>query len=236
MLRAFATATSIEKIVAADAARGKRSVQMYILDNEPMLWNSTHRDVHPEPVTYDELLDRTVRYASAIRAARASRGKTGALDPLIRRVLTWQESGMRVILAARAHTQVERLVTLLRHRDVKVKALLGAFDPALLDAAEPSARGAALVVVGSLARGVVAPAEALALVTEEEIFGARARRQSRRKGGEAGSRPFLDDLRALEVGDFVVHVDHGIGKYLGRQAILQEDPALLPSDLHFVLV
>jgi transcription-repair coupling factor (superfamily II helicase) len=161
--------------------------------------------------TYDQSdLERS------IRAARASRGKTGALDPLIRRVLTWQESGMRVILAARAHTQVERLVTLLRHRDVKVKALLGAFDPALLDASEPSARGAALVVVGSLARGVVAPAEALALVTEEEIFGARVhRRAARAASSTSTARPFLEDLRNLAVGDFVVHVEHGIGRYLG---------------------
>lgn len=42
---------------------------MYILDNEPSLWNTTHRDVHPDPLTYDELLDRTIRYASAIREA-----------------------------------------------------------------------------------------------------------------------------------------------------------------------
>jgi hypothetical protein len=42
---------------------------MYILDNEPNLWNSTHRDVHPDPLTYDELFDRTVRYATAIREA-----------------------------------------------------------------------------------------------------------------------------------------------------------------------
>lgn len=41
----------------------------YILDNEPDLWNDTHRDVHPEPVTYDELLDRTIRYGTAVREA-----------------------------------------------------------------------------------------------------------------------------------------------------------------------
>ncbi|MFZ5446253.1 MAG: glycoside hydrolase family 44 protein [Myxococcota bacterium] len=39
------------------------------LDNEPALWDSTHRDVHPEPLSYDELLDRTVRYGTAIRKA-----------------------------------------------------------------------------------------------------------------------------------------------------------------------
>jgi len=52
-----------------DQARGKRSVQMYLLDNEPSLWSHTHRDVHPEPVGYDELLDRTIRYATEIRRA-----------------------------------------------------------------------------------------------------------------------------------------------------------------------
>ncbi len=51
-----------------DMKRG-RSVHMYFLDNEPMLWSSTHRDVHPEPATYDELLERTVSYGTAVREA-----------------------------------------------------------------------------------------------------------------------------------------------------------------------
>ena len=59
----------VKKIRDADAKRGVRTVHEYILDNEPSLWNSTHRDVHPEPLTYDELLDYTVRYATAIRKA-----------------------------------------------------------------------------------------------------------------------------------------------------------------------
>lgn len=48
---------------------GRARVQLYILDNEPMLWASTHRDVHPEPTTYDELLERTLAYSAAVRAA-----------------------------------------------------------------------------------------------------------------------------------------------------------------------
>lgn len=52
-----------------DAASGARGVAMYILDNEPSLWSDTHRDVHPDPVSQDELLERTAHYASAIRAA-----------------------------------------------------------------------------------------------------------------------------------------------------------------------
>jgi hypothetical protein len=52
------------------AANG--GIAYYNLDNEPMLWNSTHRDVHPDPATYDELRDRTWLYAAALKAADPS--------------------------------------------------------------------------------------------------------------------------------------------------------------------
>ncbi len=42
-------------------------VAYYSLDNEPMLWHETHRDVHPEPLSYDELRELTVRYAATIK-------------------------------------------------------------------------------------------------------------------------------------------------------------------------
>ncbi len=44
-------------------------VRYLALDNEPALWNSTHRDVHPNPLTYDELWQRTLDYASALKAS-----------------------------------------------------------------------------------------------------------------------------------------------------------------------
>jgi hypothetical protein len=59
----------VKKLAEEDARSGKRRVQMYLLDNEPDLWHETHRDIHPEPLSYDELLDRSVRYGSAIRRA-----------------------------------------------------------------------------------------------------------------------------------------------------------------------
>jgi hypothetical protein len=48
------------------AANG--GMRFYNLDNEPMLWNSTHRDVHPNATSYDELYTHTIQYASAIKA------------------------------------------------------------------------------------------------------------------------------------------------------------------------
>jgi hypothetical protein len=49
------------------AAQG--GVRFYALDNEPALWNSTHRDVHPNPTTYDELWQKTLAVAAAVKAA-----------------------------------------------------------------------------------------------------------------------------------------------------------------------
>jgi hypothetical protein len=59
----------VAAIVTADARTGKRSVQQYILDNEPMLWTQTHRDVRTEPLGYDELVERTIQYGTAVREA-----------------------------------------------------------------------------------------------------------------------------------------------------------------------
>ena len=48
--------------------KGGRRI-IYALDNEPMLWNSTHRDVHPKPLSYDELWERTLSYGEAVKKA-----------------------------------------------------------------------------------------------------------------------------------------------------------------------
>ena len=55
-------------LAAVAGTAGNGGVHLYALDNEPTLWNSTHRDVHPQPTTYDELWRRTQQTAAAIRS------------------------------------------------------------------------------------------------------------------------------------------------------------------------
>ncbi|WP_033407314.1 glycoside hydrolase family 44 protein [Uliginosibacterium gangwonense] len=43
-------------------------VKFLNLDNEPELWSSTHHDVRPQHLGYDELMSRTISYASAIKS------------------------------------------------------------------------------------------------------------------------------------------------------------------------
>lgn len=51
---------------------GALGTRYYALDNEPMIWHQTHRDVRPDPLGYDELWERTVKYAEAIKKADPS--------------------------------------------------------------------------------------------------------------------------------------------------------------------
>src|SRR5262249_15509491 len=58
----------VRHLVGRYGTADQGGVRFYNLDNEPGLWNSTHRDVHPDHSTYDELTDRGQQYAAAIKA------------------------------------------------------------------------------------------------------------------------------------------------------------------------
>lgn len=59
----------VKHLVGRYGTAAQGGVRIYELDNEPVLWNSTHRDVHPDPVSYDELGSKGTATAAAIRKA-----------------------------------------------------------------------------------------------------------------------------------------------------------------------
>ena len=75
-----------------------------------------------------------------------------------------------------------------------------------------------VVQLGSLARGFICDEAKLVVVTDAEIFGRyKIQRPRRQKNSHAqAARSALDiDFTDLEEGDLVVHLQHGIGKFLG---------------------
>ncbi len=78
--------------------------------------------------------------------------------------------------------------------------------------------------LGTLSRGFICDAAKLVVVTDAEIFGRYKLQRPRRLKSPhaAASRSALDiDFTEFEEGDFVVHVQHGIGRYLGLQVFDQ---------------
>ncbi|MET0250994.1 MAG: transcription-repair coupling factor, partial [Novosphingobium sp.] len=109
----------------------------------------------------------------------------------------------------------------------RVAALLGdagKHEPLLADSWQEAlgmaAKGRPVALVLPLEQGF-ANAE-LELVTEQDLLGDRlVRRRKKRKSSDA----FLAELSALNVGDLVVHADHGIARYEGLEAVtVQNSP------------
>ncbi|MBK8230809.1 MAG: transcription-repair coupling factor [Candidatus Eisenbacteria bacterium] len=94
--------------------------------------------------------------------------------------------------------------------------------------------------VGNLAAGFLLPREGLAVLTDHEIFARLRRRAAPRRFSRGLS---MKELLALTPGDFVVHVEHGIGLYRGLSRLVmsgQETDCLTleyaGGDLHYVPV
>ena len=70
----------VQHLVAKYGPASAGGVAYYNLDNEPMLWPGTHRDVHPEPTSYDEMRDRTWAYGAAVKAGDPSARTLGPAE------------------------------------------------------------------------------------------------------------------------------------------------------------
>jgi uncharacterized protein (TIGR03437 family) len=67
----------IRYLVTRYGKANQGGVAIWSLDNEPIWWDSTHRDIHPDPYTYDELLGLDIKYGEAIKRADPTALVTG---------------------------------------------------------------------------------------------------------------------------------------------------------------
>lgn len=80
---------------------------------------------------------------------------------------------------------------------------------------EYDALGAANIIVGDLSFGFALPQSALNIYTEGDLFDEAAHVERPAKTKKSIASSFLSDFRDLKVGDYVVHIDHGIGQFQG---------------------
>ncbi|HYW47604.1 MAG TPA: glycoside hydrolase family 44 protein [Bryobacteraceae bacterium] len=57
----------VQHLVSTWGTAANNGLLYYILDNEPSLWHSTHRDVHPTGATMDEIKSKMADYASQVK-------------------------------------------------------------------------------------------------------------------------------------------------------------------------
>ncbi|MCF8094550.1 MAG: transcription-repair coupling factor [Desulfobacteraceae bacterium] len=141
-------------------------------------------------------------------------------DQVLKPLADWLENnrsgGCATLMVCRSKAQAERLLDLTDGYGIR---------PDILDSfsgIKGFSRSCA-ICIGRLSGGFVWPGQRLAVITDREIFGTKVRQKSRspRQNRQAVQTALLD-FADLNAGDLVVHVDHGIGRYLGLEKMTVE--------------
>jgi transcription-repair coupling factor (superfamily II helicase) len=118
-----------------------------------------------------------------------------------------RDDGEATLFVAATPGRAERTIEVLKEYDVFAVPV---------ERAEDARYAAVLVAVGGLSRGFRLPDAGLQIYAEADVFEEERRAPERRR---SATKAFLSDLRDLKVGDFIVHVDHGIGMFVGLKQI-----------------
>ena len=134
-------------------------------------------------------------------AAESYRGDT---DRALSDVRGWLADGWRVVLVTEGHGPAERI-----HERLREASIAARLD---VDLAEPPDPQVVHVATGTLDRGFVHAKLGLAVLTETDIVGQRASTKDMRR--LPSKRRHIVDPLQLRAGDYVVHEQHGVGRYV----------------------
>jgi transcription-repair coupling factor (superfamily II helicase) len=137
---------------------------------------------------------------SAFESAPAYRGDAEAA---LRDLRGWAHEGWRLALVFDGHGSAERAVERLREAEVAARLVARAeLDTGVVD-----------VTTGHLDGGLVAPALRIAFLTEADLTGQRGSLTKDTSRLPSRRRNAIDPIQ-LKPGDYVVHEQHGVGRYL----------------------
>ena len=142
---------------------------------------------------------------SLVVAARDVRSYRGDVAAALTDLHDLQRQGWRIVLTTEGHGPAQRMVEQLLAADVPARLVSGV--------EEPPEEGVVLVTPAPTARGFVAPELRLAVLTETDLTG-RAGTSTRDMRTMPSRRRSMVDPLALRPGDYVVHEQHGVGKFI----------------------
>ncbi|MEO0832869.1 MAG: transcription-repair coupling factor, partial [Pseudomonadota bacterium] len=140
-------------------------------------------------------------------AAERAAEKLNVFDAVKTHIDDQRAGGRKAIIACWSAGSADRMRAVLTDHGLTTIDHVTAMDGVNLDSDEPC------TAVLGLETGFVVPG--LVFISEQDILGDRLVRKVRRKRADN----FLTEAASLSVGDLVVHVEHGIGRYDGLETL-----------------
>ncbi|MHA6252902.1 transcription-repair coupling factor [Oceanobacillus sp. CAU 1775] len=119
----------------------------------------------------------------------------------------WEKGGFSVLILAPTAKRAERIQSILA--DYQIEAAVS--KSINLPVSIPT------ITTGNITSGIELPMHKLVIITENELFKKQAKRK--RKPQKISNAERIKSYQELSVGDYVVHANHGVGKYLGIETL-----------------
>ena len=163
---------------------------------------------------------RTVEFAS-----RPTPRFHGAVPKLVEEVKKLSAAGQRVVLAAGSMGELERLADLFNEYQLPYRLGTRAKAASVSEQATyfNDESAATTLIYGYVPAGVELPEAKLVFFGANDLFDDSEAGAPRQPKQRSRTSAFLSDFRDLAAGDYVVHVEHGIGQYQGLREIPQAD-------------
>ncbi|HEY4492450.1 MAG TPA: DEAD/DEAH box helicase, partial [Acidobacteriota bacterium] len=141
----------------------------------------------------------------------------GHIQEIVNDSLRQIENGFCCFFVIPTPGKAERLAEVFKEYEAPVSLFQ---DPKDSFADSYDSCGKVLVCIGTLTHGFRNTERKISLLTEDDLFGEA--RPIIQTGAKKAAGKFLSDLRDLKIHDYVVHVDHGIGQFLGLHTMMLE--------------
>ena len=128
----------------------------------------------------------------------------GQLDMLIEDIKDKKNKGYKTVILSGTRTRGERLIDTLRDRGI---------ESVYKDSISKIELGEVVVTFGNQLKGFEYPELKLCVISDKEVFGQSKRKTTSRSNKKGVSK--IKSFTELKLGDYVVHVNHGIGVYKG---------------------
>ncbi len=75
------------------------------------------------------------------------------------------------------------------------------------------------ITIANIDQGLLTQTPNLALISESQLFGQKVQQIRKRKKNQEHAENIIKNLTELKIGAPVIHIDHGVGRYLGLKTI-----------------
>jgi transcription-repair coupling factor (superfamily II helicase) len=133
----------------------------------------------------------------------------GQMHVLKGEVDRWRKGNYAVIFLGPDAERVKKLERVLEDYEI---------DAVKMNSKQELLPGKVQIIQSSLNTGFEFPIQKIAVITEEELFNKKTKKPARRQKLSNAER--IKSYSELKIGDYVVHVNHGIGKYLGIETLV----------------